>query len=410
MRGAWISACALVGWALSASAVTLTSGLDTYLMESQPNTAQGGTPTALWDGVVAGGRNHALLYFPIFQDEGGPLDAGAVMNASDFRAYLRIAVVNQGEGGDFYRLWTGFDDSTTWASYGGGVQPGVNAEASPDLSTSFMDVGTYEIEVTSSVLAWAAAPGSNRGWGVLPQTNNGLEFATFESGNGPELVLSLESYLVSSGPSGAVWKYYDGIGAGDPNYPVDGAGRSWSDPGFDDSSWASGQGQFGYGDGDETTLVVPSGITYLFRTSFEVGERPGDMVLDLLRDDAAIVYLNGVEVIRDHLPAGAIDAATTASGGELENFQSGFELDPALLLPNQTNYLAVEIHNHSGTSNQNSDISFDLALRGLDSLEPTPVPEPSAVLQLLVALLLLGGLCRERARRAHASDQPGRRG
>jgi len=53
-------------------------------------------------------------------------------------------------------------------------------------------------------------------------------------------------------------------------------GTTWQQPGFDDSSWAEGPAQLGYGDNDEATILGwgdnPSNryITYYFRKTFEV--------------------------------------------------------------------------------------------------------------------------------------------
>ena len=47
-------------------------------------------------------------------------------------------------------------------------------------------------------------------------------------------------------PLGAAWKYLDN--GSDP-------GKTWRDASFDDSKWASGPAQLGYGDGDEATVV-----------------------------------------------------------------------------------------------------------------------------------------------------------
>ena len=83
-------------------------------------------------------------------------------------------------------------------------------------------------------------------------------------------------------PLGAVWKYLDN--GSDP-------GKSWRDPGFDDSKWASGPAQLGYGDGDEATVVGfgpdPSHkyITTYFRHTFEVPDptQVSNLVERLLR-------------------------------------------------------------------------------------------------------------------------------
>src|SRR5512138_3187511 len=47
-------------------------------------------------------------------------------------------------------------------------------------------------------------------------------------------------------PAGSEWRYLDnGVNLG-PN---------WRSLNFDDSSWKSGRGQLGYGDGDEMTVI-----------------------------------------------------------------------------------------------------------------------------------------------------------
>jgi len=390
--GAVILGISLFGWVPAASAVTITTGTDTFVREALPDTSHGGRLIAEWDGSDGGGENHALLYFQIFQDEGGPVDPAVVTGNPDFRAFLRLEVINEGDGGDLHRLTAAFDENSTWNSLGGnGVLPGTNAELAADALTADLVEGSHEIEVTSSVEAWAATAGSNFGWGVLPSGSNGVEFASFEDGNGPVLVLGTQEDYVDAGAAGTVWSYYDAISVGDPLYPLDGLGRVWTEVDFDDSGWSTGTGQFGYGDGDETTVVTGSHITYLFRTTFVGGDAPDELVLELLRDDSAVVYLNDVELLRQNLPAGAIDASTPSSATGTENHLSTFYFDATDFLPNQTNTLAVEIHNASSSS---SDISFDLALRGV--VHVSPVPEPGGALQLVIgaAFLALIQSCR----------------
>lgn len=166
--------------------------------------------------------------------------------------------------------------------------------------------------------------------------------------------------------TGSTWSYLD-----------DGSdqGTAWSVPGFDDSSWSAGPAQLGYGDGDEATVVSFGSdssnkhITTYFRKIFQIADPSGYVRADLrlLRDDGAIVYLNGVEVFRSNMPGGAVDSSTTASstvGGADESTFFEATLDPALLQTG-TNLLAVEIHQANPTS---SDISFDLELTASDSL------------------------------------------
>src|SRR5690606_30618872 len=95
----------------------------------------------------------------------------------------------------------------------------------------------------------------------------------------------------------------------------------WTEPGFDDSSWAMGSAELGYGDGDEATVVSygpnPSDkyITTWFRSSFEALDAPETVTLDLLVDDGAIVYLNGVELLRDNVGPGPDSATLLAASG-----------------------------------------------------------------------------------------------
>lgn len=161
-------------------------------------------------------------------------------------------------------------------------------------------------------------------------------------------------------PRGAIWRYLD-----------DGSdqGSAWRGTAFDDSAWAEGPAQLGYGDGDETTVVGFGGdpdnkhITTYFRHTFLVTDAAsflrGD--LKLVRDDGAVVYLNGAEVFRSNMPEGAIDwqtRAATAATGSQEDIDVRQGLDPGLLVDG-VNVLAVEIHQRGPLS---SDISFDLTL------------------------------------------------
>jgi hypothetical protein len=162
-------------------------------------------------------------------------------------------------------------------------------------------------------------------------------------------------------PAGSVWNYLD-----------DGSdqGTAWVDPLFDDSSWDPGAAQLGYGDGDENTEVGFGGdsgnkfTTTYFRHDFNVSDLSGivGLKLRLLRDDGAVVYLNGTEVHRSNMPGSSnylTFASSTVGGSDEDTFFESF-IDLNELQVGQ-NTLAVEIHQRSLTS---SDISFDLELVG----------------------------------------------
>ena len=160
-------------------------------------------------------------------------------------------------------------------------------------------------------------------------------------------------------PLGADWAYLD-----------DGSvlAEAWVEIDYDDSAWAVGPAPLGFGGWEATTIdggpAKQRHITTWFRHSFSVAN-PADwtgLTLDLVRDDGAVVTLNGVEVVRDNLPVGS-DAATYALAdvtglGEID--PTTFVVDPSLLVAGD-NVLAVEVHQSSDLSD---DLSFDLGLVG----------------------------------------------
>jgi acid phosphatase type 7 len=158
-------------------------------------------------------------------------------------------------------------------------------------------------------------------------------------------------------PTGAVWRYLDNGSD---------QGTAWRVAGFNDSGWASGPAQLGYGDGDESTVVsfgpdaANKYITTYFRRAFNVADASAyqSAVLRVLRDDGAVVYLNGTEVFRSNMPGGTVGYRTLASAAIDDSTFHQASINPALLVSGN-NMLAVEIHQANGTS---SDISLDLEL------------------------------------------------
>ena len=158
------------------------------------------------------------------------------------------------------------------------------------------------------------------------------------------------------------------------NYLDDGSNRgsSWRHLGFNDSSWKQGVAQFGYGDGDEATIVSYGSnsankyITTYFRKYFEVAnpESLTSLTINILKDDGAVVYINGSQVRITNMPPGPIDwktlAATSLGTPEESTFNSK-TISPQSILVSGTNVIAVEVHQASATS---ADMSFDLELIG----------------------------------------------
>lgn len=198
--------------------------------------------------------------------------------------------------------------------------------------------------------------------------------ATTSSGGGPTT-----STIV---PANSTWLFRDD-GIVPPN---DAQGDTWKQTAYDDSGWASGPAQLGYGDADEGTVVNcgPSRpscnsnnhITTWFRKHFTlepgVAARATAMIIELMRDDAAAVYVNGVEVIRSNLPGvlgdNAVMPQTLASAVATTADESTF-LPPETrdltsqpyrnLLRDGDNVIAVEVHQNDPNS---SDVTFDLRM------------------------------------------------
>jgi len=162
-------------------------------------------------------------------------------------------------------------------------------------------------------------------------------------------------------------------------------GTAWRGLAANDSSWALGRAQLGFGDGDEVTVVRSDRadgsriITYYFRQLFAVDDPSSysNLLLRVLRDDGAVAYLNGNEVFRSNMPANAPITFTTLASSTVpaEDESTRFyamDVNPALLSAGN-NVLAVEVHQANATS---SDISFDAELLGMR-------PPPPVALKIL---------------------------
>src|SRR5437867_1735003 len=171
----------------------------------------------------------------------------------------------------------------------------------------------------------------------------------------------------------SVWKYLD-----------DGSdqGEIWTDPYFDgDELWKQGPAKLGYGNGDEATVVSYGSnigfkfITTYFRHAFQVTNATSvtNLKARILRQDGAVVYINGVEVFRSNMPDDVIDWLTLATqevtGIDASTFYQ-FAVDPLFLFDGY-NLVAVEVHLAGSVS---PALGFDLEL--LAETGPPPPPQP----------------------------------
>ena len=143
----------------------------------------------------------------------------------------------------------------------------------------------------------------------------------------------------------------------------------WGDSSFNDSSWSSGPGGLGYGDGDDATIVNVQNIAYSFyiRQPFVLNSLTiNSLTLTVDYDDAFIAYLNGYEIARRNM--GTINeffAHNQYSTGEHEAGSPEIITlpDAYKFLVEGTNVLAVQTHNHIINSTDMT-IKADLSAAG----------------------------------------------
>ncbi len=250
-------------------------------------------------------------------------------------------------------LWSA-NASPTWSGASGGT-------AGPDQkTTNFASVLQQVINRPgwngSSLVVLLKGGGTKSAW-----TYNGSPI------NAPKLIIRYEGYptpmpvISFPVPKGSSWKYQDN-GAD--------LGTSWTAPAFNDTAWS-------YGPGKLVIIDNPAGVigygpdplnrymTYYFRKQISVPDLSvldDTLVVSLLRDDGAIVYINGTEAFRSNMPAGPVTYQTQAlsdvTGSEEAAYASYYI--PKTLLVNGLNTIAVEMHQASNTSD---DLGFDLELK-----------------------------------------------
>ncbi len=168
--------------------------------------------------------------------------------------------------------------------------------------------------------------------------------------------LNADRYFISAG---STWKYLN-AGSAPP--------AGWTLPDFNDNTWQAGMAGFGYGgDGERTVLFggPPQNRrpAAWFRHAFHVADPSNISALrvDYQRDDGLVLWLNGVEILRDNIHSGPLlpsTLATTSIEGDAETAWNSRIVSAAPLLPG-SNILTAEVR--QGALNS-TDLGFDLKL------------------------------------------------
>ena len=141
----------------------------------------------------------------------------------------------------------------------------------------------------------------------------------------------------------------------------------WKTVGFSSNGWSRGPSGFGYGDGDDAT-VIASTMSLFMRKTFVIADAGNisEAFLHMDYDDAFVAYLNGVEIARANLgqPGDPTPYNRLADIGHEANMYRGgaperFDIASlSSILRQGDNVLAVQVHNVGTGSSDLTAIAF----------------------------------------------------
>jgi hypothetical protein len=174
-------------------------------------------------------------------------------------------------------------------------------------------------------------------------------------------ILFLWSAVFSTGaapiiPGDSVWKYFKGETEASSPDPT-----AWREAGFEDASWSAGQAPFYYesSPGSATDYTgntdlpdMDGGYACVFlRAKFFVSNvaEIARLQFKAMGDDGFIAWINGVEITRFNMPAGAVafDGTALPALGEPVPVHEILLENPEKLLRTGTNVLAIQAFNSS---------------------------------------------------------------
>jgi len=162
--------------------------------------------------------------------------------------------------------------------------------------------------------------------------------------------------------------------------------EEWRSLSFNDSLWSVGKGGFGYGDDDDSTLIVDTVWTVYIRKTFEIVDTSKiiNAVLHADYDDGFIAFINGIEVVRANMKKdGSIPEyiQPAFSYREAQMYQGGlpdiFTLNKSKIrevLRNGSNVLAIQAHSRWIDSDLSIIPYFSVSLKDTTT-SYRPLPE-----------------------------------
>ncbi len=157
--------------------------------------------------------------------------------------------------------------------------------------------------------------------------------------------------------TGSTWSYYFSGTAPTGN---------WNTTGFDSSGWTTGAAPLGWGQsqlGTTLTAPDPKPVTSYYRKSITIADAStvASVILSARADDGIVVYVNGVEVLRRNIDAGAVTSTTYANTAVSASTAVANPISvtvPGSAFVSGTNTITAEVHsNYRSTSSHSFELS-----------------------------------------------------
>ncbi|MCK5851668.1 chitobiase/beta-hexosaminidase C-terminal domain-containing protein [bacterium] len=307
---------------------------------------------------------------------------------------------------DQLRLQVDYDDG--FIAFVNGKEIG-RKNMGPKDAFGFHDQAAYNSHASGTPENIFSSPANE----FLVAGTNVIAIQLHNKDNGNPTVISADLFINSSPEIQLVnhsdsWNYF--IGYAEPSGGLFDLGPIishtfhilWGDSSFNDSSWSSGPGGLGYGDGDDTTTVNVQNVAFSFyiRQPFILNSLITNLLtLTVDYDDAFIAYLNGYEIARRD--TGAVGDFFAHNQSATASHEAGSpEIIPLpganRFLVAGTNVLAVQTHNWTLNSSDMT-IKADLSAAGfpenlvyytniwkymIGTNEPAAIPPPIPPLEI----------------------------